>query len=170
MNVCVHLFCVCVVLCVGSSLAMGWSPIQGVLLTVYRIKKLKKWLRFKGLQSHRKKKKNIFFQMCSMNNMKQTYYVRTVFNRGIIFRCGIRSFFCSPTVLISYFLSLWYLQGILLKCLLFATFTSYINCMFFSFEMKMLFHLFLHANLILWKRTLTTSKWIILNKKKDLSI
>jgi hypothetical protein len=33
--------CVCVVLCVGSGLATGWSSFQGVLPTVYRIKKLK---------------------------------------------------------------------------------------------------------------------------------
>jgi hypothetical protein len=31
MYICVHLFCVCVVLCVGSGLATGWSPAQGVL-------------------------------------------------------------------------------------------------------------------------------------------
>jgi hypothetical protein len=49
MDVCVCLFCVCVVLCVGSGLAMGWSPVQGVLLTVYRIKKLKKRPRSQGL-------------------------------------------------------------------------------------------------------------------------
>jgi hypothetical protein len=41
-NVCVHLFCVRVVLCVGSALAKGWSPAQCVLPTVCRIKKLKK--------------------------------------------------------------------------------------------------------------------------------
>jgi hypothetical protein len=41
-DVCVRLFCVCFVLCVGSGLATGWSPVQGVLPTVYRIKKLKK--------------------------------------------------------------------------------------------------------------------------------
>jgi hypothetical protein len=35
-------FCVCVVLCVGSSHATGWSLIQGAQLTVYRITKLKK--------------------------------------------------------------------------------------------------------------------------------
>jgi hypothetical protein len=34
--------CVCVVLCVGRGLATGWSPAQGVLPTVYGIKKLKK--------------------------------------------------------------------------------------------------------------------------------
>jgi hypothetical protein len=38
----VRLFCVYVVLCVGSGLATGWSLAQGVLPTVYRIKKLKK--------------------------------------------------------------------------------------------------------------------------------
>jgi hypothetical protein len=42
---CVRTFCVCVVLCVGSGLATGWSPVQGVLPTMYRIKKLKKWPR-----------------------------------------------------------------------------------------------------------------------------
>jgi hypothetical protein len=40
MSVCVY--SVCVVLCVGSGLAMCWSPVQGVLQTVYRITKLKK--------------------------------------------------------------------------------------------------------------------------------
>jgi hypothetical protein len=33
--VCVRLFCVCVALCIGSGLATGWSPIQGILPTVY---------------------------------------------------------------------------------------------------------------------------------------
>jgi hypothetical protein len=42
MDICMRLFCVCVALCVGSGLASGWSPVQGVLPTVYRIKKLKK--------------------------------------------------------------------------------------------------------------------------------
>jgi hypothetical protein len=40
MAVCIY--SVCVVLCVGSSLAMGWSPVQGVVPTVYRIRKLNK--------------------------------------------------------------------------------------------------------------------------------
>jgi hypothetical protein len=39
-NVC--LFCVHVVLCVGSGLPTGWSPVQGVLSTVYRIRKTEK--------------------------------------------------------------------------------------------------------------------------------
>jgi hypothetical protein len=30
-SVCVHLCCVCVVLCIGSGLATGWSLVQGVL-------------------------------------------------------------------------------------------------------------------------------------------
>jgi hypothetical protein len=38
----VQLFCVCVVLCVSRGLATGWFPVQGVLPTVYKIKKLKK--------------------------------------------------------------------------------------------------------------------------------
>jgi hypothetical protein len=50
---CVHLFCVCVFLCVCSDLATGRSPVQGVLPTVYRIKKLKKRARSKGRYSQR---------------------------------------------------------------------------------------------------------------------
>jgi hypothetical protein len=34
MDVCVRLFCICAVLCVGSGLATGCSPVQGVLPTV----------------------------------------------------------------------------------------------------------------------------------------
>jgi hypothetical protein len=41
MDVCVCLFCVCVVLCVGSGLATDWSPVQAVLLTVYRLRNWK---------------------------------------------------------------------------------------------------------------------------------
>jgi hypothetical protein len=46
MDVCMLLSCVCVVLCVGSGLATGWSPVKRVLLIVYRIKKLKNRPRF----------------------------------------------------------------------------------------------------------------------------
>jgi hypothetical protein len=42
MDVCVRLFCVCAVLCAGSGFATGWSPVQEVLPTVQKIKKLKK--------------------------------------------------------------------------------------------------------------------------------
>jgi hypothetical protein len=35
---CLCLFCFCGVLCVGSGLATGWSPVQAVLLTMYRSK------------------------------------------------------------------------------------------------------------------------------------
>jgi hypothetical protein len=53
-DVCVRLFCVGGVLCVGSGLATGWSLVQGVLPTVSRIKKLKKRPRSnEGLYSHR---------------------------------------------------------------------------------------------------------------------
>jgi hypothetical protein len=48
MSVCIY--SVFVALCVGSGLATGRSPVQGVLLTVYRIKKLKRQPMFnKGL-------------------------------------------------------------------------------------------------------------------------
>jgi hypothetical protein len=39
---CVRLFCVCVVLCVGSSLATGCTPVQEALPMVYRKNKVKK--------------------------------------------------------------------------------------------------------------------------------
>jgi hypothetical protein len=50
-DICVRLFCVCVVLCVGSGLAMGWFPVQGLVPTVclYRIKKLKNRPKSKAL-------------------------------------------------------------------------------------------------------------------------
>jgi hypothetical protein len=38
MDVCMRLFCACVILCVSSGLATGRSPVQGVLPTVYRIR------------------------------------------------------------------------------------------------------------------------------------
>jgi hypothetical protein len=38
MGVYVHLFCVCVDLCVGSGLETGWSHVQVVLPTIYRLK------------------------------------------------------------------------------------------------------------------------------------
>jgi hypothetical protein len=41
MDVCVRLFCVCVVLCIGSDLVMRWSPVQGVLPNVYTIRNWK---------------------------------------------------------------------------------------------------------------------------------
>jgi hypothetical protein len=34
MDVCVLLFCVCVVMCLGKDLATGWSLVQGVLPSV----------------------------------------------------------------------------------------------------------------------------------------
>jgi hypothetical protein len=44
MDVCVRLFYVCAVLCVGSGVATGWSLVEGVLPTLpnmYRVKKLR---------------------------------------------------------------------------------------------------------------------------------
>jgi hypothetical protein len=41
MGFCVLLFCDCVVLYADSDLATGWSPVQGILSTVYRIKEVK---------------------------------------------------------------------------------------------------------------------------------
>jgi hypothetical protein len=40
MGVCVRLFCVCGVLCVGRGLPTDWSPVQGVLPTVHNFSPL----------------------------------------------------------------------------------------------------------------------------------
>jgi hypothetical protein len=53
MDVCMPLFCVCVILCVGSGLVVGCSLVQGVLPTVYRIKKPKKRQKSKWLEGRR---------------------------------------------------------------------------------------------------------------------
>jgi hypothetical protein len=55
MDVCVRLFCVCVVLCVGSGLAMGSSLVQGLLPTVQKDQETEteRPKSNKGLQSHR---------------------------------------------------------------------------------------------------------------------
>jgi hypothetical protein len=53
MDACVHLFCVCEVLYVDSGLATGWSPVQEVLPTVYRVRKQTRGRSPQGLQSHR---------------------------------------------------------------------------------------------------------------------
>jgi hypothetical protein len=42
MDICVLLFYVCVVLCVGRGLATGWFPVQGGLPSVYKIRILKR--------------------------------------------------------------------------------------------------------------------------------
>jgi hypothetical protein len=36
MDVCVRLFCVCALLCVGSGLAKGWSPPTKVTYSLYK--------------------------------------------------------------------------------------------------------------------------------------
>jgi hypothetical protein len=46
MDDCVRFFCVCVVLCVDSGLAMGWSPVQKVLPTVIGLRNSSETMRF----------------------------------------------------------------------------------------------------------------------------
>jgi hypothetical protein len=64
-DVIVHLFWACVVLCAGSGLTTCWSPAQGVLPTVYIIKKLKKWL-----QSHRERELELLVIILSIIILK----------------------------------------------------------------------------------------------------
>jgi hypothetical protein len=51
MDVCERLFCVCVVLCVDSGLATDWSPTQGVLPTLYRLRNRKATKVHKGCRA-----------------------------------------------------------------------------------------------------------------------
>jgi hypothetical protein len=56
MDVCVRLFCVCVVLCAGSDHATGWRPpppVQGVLSTMHRLRNWKSDQGSQGLKSNR---------------------------------------------------------------------------------------------------------------------
>jgi hypothetical protein len=56
---CVCLFCACVVLRVGSGLTTSSSPFQGVLPSVYGLKKLRNWPRpNKELYSHNNNNNN----------------------------------------------------------------------------------------------------------------
>jgi hypothetical protein len=52
-SVCVRLFCVCVVLCIGSCFATGWFPVQWVLPTAYRLRNWKSGQGPQGAQNHR---------------------------------------------------------------------------------------------------------------------
>jgi hypothetical protein len=46
MDICVRLFCFCVVLCVGSGVATGWSPVQGILPTTLGLRNWSETKRF----------------------------------------------------------------------------------------------------------------------------
>jgi hypothetical protein len=61
LDVCLRLFCICVVLCVGSGFVTDWSPVNGVLPTMYKIKKLRRRPVFnKELESRTKSSINIW--------------------------------------------------------------------------------------------------------------
>jgi hypothetical protein len=60
MDVCARLFCVCVVLCVRSGHATGWSPVQGVQPTVYRWKSGQGPKGCRVIQSERERDPNFF--------------------------------------------------------------------------------------------------------------
>jgi hypothetical protein len=59
MDVYVRLFSVCVVMCVGSGFATGWSPVQGLLPAVYGLRNWKSGYRPQGL--YNRKEINVVF-------------------------------------------------------------------------------------------------------------
>jgi hypothetical protein len=66
-DVSVRLFCVCVVLCVGSGLATGLSPVRGVLPAVCRLRNWKSWKGpAKGYRSREKKERILTLARVSM--------------------------------------------------------------------------------------------------------
>jgi hypothetical protein len=79
MDACVCLFCVCVVLHLGCGLGPGWSPVQGVLLTVYRITKLKE---------RRGPTKN-----CRVTDKWMNNYINTIHKTSKTGNCGNQSRF-----------------------------------------------------------------------------
>jgi hypothetical protein len=68
------------ILCLGSGLSSGWSPVQGVLPTVHRIKKLKSG------QGPTKDCRAIY------RSMRENYYVNVLFHEKII--TVLTSFVC----------------------------------------------------------------------------
>jgi hypothetical protein len=80
MYVCVRLFRVCGVLCVGSGLATDWSPVQGVQPTTYRIRKLKKRPRpNEGVESHNNNNNNN-----NNNNLRAVWLVPHAINERYV--------------------------------------------------------------------------------------
>jgi hypothetical protein len=83
MDVRVRLFCVCVVLCVGSGFGMSCSPVQGVLPTVYMNKKLKKLPRSEGLYSHRERERESNRKVRCNNNVLGIF-IQEVFGSNLV--------------------------------------------------------------------------------------
>jgi hypothetical protein len=79
-GVCMCLFCVCVVLCLGRGLATSWSLVQGVLPSVQIIMKLKEVARSHGGCRASEKKK----QYKSVNRAVYTTIISTNKNKSIL--------------------------------------------------------------------------------------
>jgi hypothetical protein len=90
MDFCVSSFCVCVALCVGSGPATSWPPVQKVLPTVYRIKKLKNGQSpIKELQSHSSQSLLVTMRSsCSLSSFMRVSAIRNSKDR-ISDRCVI---------------------------------------------------------------------------------
>jgi hypothetical protein len=88
MDVCVRLFCVCVVLRVGSGLATGWSPVQGVLLAVYRIRKPEEEVKIhQGLSSPLL---NVAVQIANKTGLQRKHGIRIDYHKKCIFLFRLR--------------------------------------------------------------------------------
>jgi hypothetical protein len=98
-GMCICLFCVCVVLCLGKGLATGWSPVQGFLLPVYKIKKLKSG---QGPAKGCRAKKNRCMwisgkSFCSKRKNNTTYnFIYIALFWSNYYKCHLHNFYFCP--------------------------------------------------------------------------
>jgi hypothetical protein len=93
MDVCVRLFRVHVVLHVGCSCAMSWSPVQEVLPTVHRTEKLKKWPRStRAVEAQREKKNGAMWVLNVANRLSLIIWHKVIYFCTIQILCYVCNF------------------------------------------------------------------------------